>query len=332
MMKCLQKKCYKWIFIPLLLSLVLFTSCTSFKKPFKNDSEQKNGEAEMPKELNELSKSIEKIEKTLQEFYEKEKKPEKVSEEENEGGDNNKENPEEENKGQENSGGSENESKKKDEEDKEKLQVQLKPEELSKYEEQKKEIEKEKKKEKDEKEKLKGYESLKKDVVELHNLWNSAEPKLIKNLVPQLPIDNFESALNFFTNNIETPDVYANLVALIELYRYLPDFSEAYKTKYPPDIDRLKFAIKKISLISDKDDYNNLGTTLNYLSERWEKTKPKLDKKTAESINKFDLALSDLKASITSKDKNIIKVKSGVLLNVIEGLIKESKEDKQEKS
>lgn len=75
-----------------------------------------------------------------------------------------------------------------------------------------------------------------------------------------------------------------------------------------------------------------MGITFNYLLERWEKTKPKLNKESADSINKFDLALNDLKTSIESKNKNIIKVKSGVLLNVIEGLIEESKKDKQEKS
>ncbi|NLN49988.1 MAG: hypothetical protein GX154_13065, partial [Clostridiales bacterium] len=273
----------------------------------------------------ELSKSIEKIEKTLRDLYEKEKKPESESEDKSENED--QEGQEEQDK----SGGDKEQGdtgdKKESSKSEKKLQIDLKPEELGKYEEEIEEIEDEKKKEKEKKEKLKTYESLKEDVAELHNLWNSTEPKLIKNLTPQLSIDNFENALNYFTNDIETQNTYANLVSLIELYRYLPDFSESYKTKYPPDIDRLKFAVKKASLISDKDDFDNLKATLKYLTERWEKTKPKLKKESTDNINKFDLALSDFKASIDSKDKNIIKVKSGVLLSIIDGLIEESKQD-----
>lgn len=244
-MKNTQKNYYNLIFIALLLSLTLLASCSSFKKPSKSDSEQQGEEKEIPKELNELSKSIEKIEKTLQGLYEKEKKPEIENGEQNKNDNMEGESSNKEGEDQKKSGGSENESKKQDEEKEEKLQIQLKPEELSKYEDQKKQIEETKKKEKEEKEKLKSYDSLKEDVAELHNLWNAAEPKLIKNLIPQVSINNFENALNFFTNNMEIPDTYVNLVSLIELYRYIPDFSESYKTKYPPDIDRLKFAVKK---------------------------------------------------------------------------------------
>ena len=303
----------------------LFTiSCTALKKPAKEKSMQQGKEKEIPKELEELNRSIEKIEKNLMSIHEKEKKPDTEEEE----GKTDDEKPES-NESQEEGGEKKDDSKGQSEPsgNKKELQIQLKPEELSKYEDEKKKIEDKEKKNKEEKEATKQYEAIKKDSAQLHSLWNDTEPELLKSLAPQISINNFENALNYFTNNIEKPDSYANLVSLFELYKFLPDFYELYNTKYTPEIDRLKFATKKIKLISENDDYDNMTITMDYLSGIWEKAKPKLDKESMDLINKFDLALSDLKESIESKNKTIIQVKSEVLIKIFNKLTEEPKQE-----
>ncbi len=320
-------KHYNLLIIITLICSLFTISCSALKKPAKEKSMQQDEEKGVPKELNELNKNIEKIEENLMGIHEKEKKPtdEEEENEEKEGEEKPEEGEEkpEEGKEQDKSSDKKSDTQGGTSEKKEELQIQLKPGEISEYEKEKKKIENKEKKEKEEKETTKQYEAIKRESEQLHSLWNDAEPELLKSLAPQVSINNFEDALNYFTKNIEKPDSYANLVSLFELYRILPDFFELYNTKYTPEIDRLKFAAKKIKLISEKDDYKNMTITMDYLSERWEKAKPKLDKESIDSINKFDLALSDLKESIESKDKTIIQVKSEVLIKIIDKLTEE---------
>ena len=321
-------KHYNLLIIITLICSLFIVSCSVLKKPANEKSKQQ--EKEIPKEIKELNKSIEKIEKNLMSIHEKEKKPSDEEENEEKEGEEKPEEGEkkpEEGKEQDKNGEKKSDTQGGSSEKKEELQIQLKPEELSKYEDEKKKIEDKEKKDKEEKETTKQYEALKNESEQLHSLWNDAEPELLKNLAPQVSINNFENALNYFTKSIEKPDSYANLVSLYELYRFLPDFYELYNTKYPPEIDRLKFAAKKVKLISEKNDYDNIATTMDYLLEKWEKAKPKLDKESIDTINKFDLALSDLKESIKSKDKTIIQIKSEVLIKIIDKLTEEPKQE-----
>lgn len=303
---------YKLLIILLaFLNLIYLTSCSPQRKPPAKESKQQEEEKEIPKELNDLKKSIEKIEKTLMTIHEdeeKEKEKQNVSSEDK----NDKESSQQQ--GQSSQGN-------------EQLQIQIKPEELSEYNKQQKKIEEQDKKLKKENELLEKFDTLKKDVTELHSLWNTVEPKLMSSLAPQNSINNFENALNLFTNTIQKPDAFTNLLSLIELYKYLPDFYELYKTKEPPDLDRLRFGVKKIKLVSEKDDYNNEKIALDYLFEKWSKAKPKFKKDSMSSINKFELALNDLKTSIESKNKTIIRVKSEVLIKIIDEIAEASKNE-----
>ncbi len=304
-----------FVFI-IIISFIYLISCTPQKKPAKEPEKQEEKE-EVPSEIKELKKNVEKIEKTLDSIH---KDKEQLNPEEKKEDNNNE--SEESNKGN-----SEEESSKKEKEQneqKEKLQIQLRPEELSEYEEQLKKIEEQKKKEKKNEDVLKKFDSLKDEVAELHSLWNSAEPKLIKSLASQSSIKNFEKALNILTNTILEPDEYVNLLSLIELYRYLPDFYELYKTKEPADLDRLRYGIKKIILVSEKDDYENEIASFDYLQNIWSKAKPKFDEDLISTINRFDLALTDLKASIDNKNKIIIKAKAQVLIKIIDEISEKS--------
>lgn len=250
------------IFLLMSILMLNIISCSPQKKPLSKESQQEEGDKEVPKELEELKKALDKIENTLKEIHEE---------------------------------------KKKTQEQDEKL-----------------------KKEKDNQEK---FDKLKKDVTEIHSLWNSFEPKAVASLAPQKTIVAFKNALNVFTDAIQKPDEYLNLLAINELYKYLPDFFELYKTEEPPDLDRLRYGIKKIKLVSEKEDFNTAKITLEYLTEVWSKAKPKFKKDAMSSINKFDFALNDLKTSIESKNKIIMETKSEVALKIVDEIGKATKKD-----
>lgn len=294
----------KYIINKILFALLVFftimglVSCSSQRKPSTKESQQQTEEKDVPKELEEFKKSLDKSEKTLLSIHEEKKKM--------------KQNTIKEDK---KSGESSQ------------LQIQMKPDELSEYDKQQKEIQAKEEKLKKENETLEKFDKLKKDVIELHSLWNTAEPKVIASLAPQKSISDFKNALNSFTDTIQIPDEFLNLLAINELYKFLPDFYELYNAKEPPDLDRLRYGIKKIKLVSEKDDFNTAKITLEYLINAWNNAKPKFKKDSMTSINKFELGLNDLKKSIENQNKTLVEVKSEVLIKIIDEIGKASKKD-----
>lgn len=295
------------VLLIIFLTSVSLISCSPQRKPSSKESQTQTEEKEVPKELEEFKKSLDKIEKALLSIHEEKKKAQQnIIKEELKSGESSQQQDQK-------SRGSEQ------------LQIQMKPDELSEYDKQQKKIIEIEEKLKKENETLEKFDKLKKDVMELHSLWNSVEPKLIAALAPQKSINDFKNALNSFTDAIQKPDEYSNLLALNELYKYLPDFYELYKAKELPDLDRLRYGVKKIKLVSEKDDFNTAKIALEYLIETWSKAKPKLKKDAMSSMNKFELALNDLKNSIETKNKTIVEVKSEVLIKIIDEIGKSTK-------
>lgn len=294
----------KYIICKIIFALLVFftimslVSCSSQRKPSTKESQQQIEEKDVPKELEEFKKSTDKIEKTLLSIHEEKKKMKQNTIKE----------------GQKSGESSQ-------------LQIQMKPDELSEYDKQQKEIQAKEEKLKKENETLEKFDKLKKDVIELHSLWNTAEPKVIASLAPQKSINDFKNALNSFTDTIQIPDEFLNLLAINELYKFLPDFYEMYNAKEPPDLDRLRYGVKKIKLVSEREDYDTAKITLEYLTNAWNNAKPKLKKDSMSSINKFELGLNDLKKSLENKNKTIIEVKSEVLIKIIDEIGKASKKD-----
>jgi len=324
----LKKKNVLYKFIVLLLifaSVITLISCSPQLKPSPNTA-QKEEENELPKELEELKKSIEDIEKMLMSMYEDKKKIQEgiISPT---GGGNQQGQKEQQNEQQGNQQqGQQGNQQQNQQQSQGQIQIELKPQELSELTKQQQMAKQQEELAKKEKEKLEKFEELKKKVLDLHEKWNSFEPKAVKALAQPKSIEEFENSLNNLTNTMQTKDEYINLLAVNALYKTLPDFYELYTTKEPPDLDRLRFSVKKIKLLSEKDDYNSMKPTMEYLLNIWSVAKPKLKKDINDLMNKFEFALNDLKNAVENKNKTVIDAKAEVLTKIIDEMVEKLKE------
>ncbi len=277
-----------------------FCSCAAQKKTIVKKPKASQEEKEPPKELEDMKKSIEKIEKTLQSLHESSKKPlillqqEVQEKEKKEGGDKEKEKKEEEGN---NTGG---EDKKKSDQPPTAEEVRLKMEQ----------------------ELFKTMEDTKKDVMELHSTWNTYEPKAVADLAMQTSITSFEEALNNLTKSINDREVFPSLVNANQAYKNLPDFYMLYKAKTPPEIDRVRYAVKQIKLSSEVKDFATVNDAMSYLDNIWIITKPKLKKNNIEVMNQFEFALADLKAAVESQNVMVITAKADVILKIADEMEK----------
>lgn len=338
----MKKHVFLHRFLIIIVSVAMLfslTSCAQQKKPIPKASKNEEKANKPPKELEELSKAVEKIEKTLSEMYERNKKPLFIQQEEIA-----KQAKKEEQKGQggqgggaESGGGGGQGSEQGggggqgggDQKGSGQAQ-QATPVELvtpqnklaeTQYETQQMKLEVERAN-------LEQFEELKKDVMELHALWNAYEAKAITQFVMQTSIVDFEESLNSLTKSVEARDIMQSLLDVTQLYKYLPDFMMAYATEFPPELDKLRFGAKKITLLGEKGEFDAAMQTLDYLSGVWLLTRPRLKQDSIDIINQFEFAASDLKRAIEAKNPTIMKAKSEVILKVADELEKANKEKK----
>ncbi|HYF82056.1 MAG TPA: hypothetical protein VEB00_03380 [Clostridia bacterium] len=306
-------------FVPalIILSLLNFTACSPQKKP--EVAQTKAEEEKPPGELDKLKGSIEKVEKALETIHEESKKPmfiqqEKIEKQasgggkQKEGGQSGGQGGGGSSGGGSSSGGSGGGGGGQGQQQQAQA-TKLPPEQI---------------KLKLEQEKYKKFEKIKKDVLGLHSAWNSYEAKAISDFAMQTAINDFESALNNLTKTVDTQDVYLSLLEVNQLYKYLPDFYMLYESKVPPDLDRLRFAVKKIQLLSEKKDFTGANDVLQYFENIWMAARPKLKSDNAEIVSKFEFAFADLKNAVIVKNGMIVEAKSEVLLKLVDEIEKKA--------
>ena len=308
----ISKILYKCILpILIILSLLNYTACSPQKKPDIKKAQEEAEEKKPPDELDKLKESIKKVEKALESLHEESKKPmfmqqEKIEKQASEAGGKKEEEQGGQSGGQgEDSGGSSGGGGGQQQAQAPKLT----PEQLLLKLEQ---------------EKYKKFEAIKKDVLALHSAWNSYEAKAISDFAMQTAINDFESALNNLTKTVEAQEIYLSLLEVNQLYKYLPDFYMLYESKVPPDLDRIRFAAKKIQLLSEKKDFTGANDVLLYFESIWMAARPKLKTDNAEIVSKFEFAFADLKNAVISKNDMIVEAKTEVLLKLTDEIEKKA--------
>ncbi|MHB1392262.1 MAG: hypothetical protein ACYCYE_04145 [Clostridia bacterium] len=316
----ISKLLYKFI-VPalIILSLLNFTACSPTKKPDIGKAQAKAEEQKPPGELDKLKTSIEKVEKALEAIHEESKKPMFIQQEkiEKQAAEESKKKAEEQGgggqTGGQGGGGGQSGGQGGDggggQGQQQTQTPKLSPEQI---------------KLKMEQEKYKKFEKIKKDVLGLHSAWNSYEAKAISDFAMQTAINDFESALNNLTKTVETQDAYLSLLEVNQLYKYLPDFYMLYESKVPPELDRLRFAAKKIQLLSENKDFTGANDVLLYFENIWMTARPKLKSDNAEIVSKFEFAFVDLKNAVITKNGMIVEAKIEVLLKLIDEIEKKA--------
>lgn len=327
----------KHVFFHRLLILIIsvamifgLTSCAQRKPiPIPSKSGQ-NEQSKPPKELDELKKAVEKMEKTLSEMHDRSKKPLFIQQSEiQKKTGKTQQNQQSKSSGGSSSGGSGGSSGgSSGSSGQQPSQIELvSPQEKlleTKYETQQMQL-------LVDRANMEQLELLKKDVLKLHSLWNAFEAKAVNQLLIQSSIQGFETTLNDLTKTIESNNVYQGLMDVVQLYKYLPDFYMAYTAESPPEIDKIRYGVKKIVLLTEKDKYPEAKETLDYINGVWVLTKPKLQKDSMDLINKLEFSISDLKNAIDAKNPMVVKAKTEVIIKVTDEIEKESKKKAKQK-
>jgi hypothetical protein len=311
--------------------IIALTSCTQQKKPVPKTTKSEE-ENKPPKELDELSKAVEEIEKTLYEMHERSKMPlflqleeikKKAEKEKKEQG-----GQEEQKQQQGGSQGGQSSGGQQGGQGTQTPAVELVTPEAQQMQTQ---LEIKQMQIEIDRANMSEFEDLKKDAMELHSLWNAYEAKAVTQFMMQSSIVDFEDSLNALTKSLENKDAFQSLLDVTQLFKYLPDFYMAYSAESPPEIGKIRFAAKKAQILGEKKNYPAAKESLDYLMAVWLLTRPKLNEDSKDMINQIEFAISDLSKAIEEKNDTIIKAKTEVILKVADELEKANGKKEEKK-
>lgn len=329
------------IFIISAVMIFSLTSCAQQRKPIPQTSKSEQEQNKPPKELDDLSKAVEKLEKTLFDMHERSKKPlfiqqseiqqqagKQQQQQQPQGQQGQQQGQGQGGQGQQNQqqggggGGGSQGGSQGQQQGQQPSQLQLiTPQDMLMQTQ----LQNEQMRLEVERANLQQFEQLKKDVLELHSLWNAFEAKAVNQFLLQSSLLEFETALNDLTKSVEGSNLSQSLLDVVQLYKYLPDFYTAYAYETPPEIGKIRFGAKKIALLTEKDKYPEAKETLEYMTGVWMMTRPRLPKENADQINQLEFSISDLKDAIEAKNAMVVKAKTEVILKIADELEKGGK-------
>lgn len=166
----------------------------------------------------------------------------------------------------------------------------------------------------------------------LHYKWNGYMPEAGKQGASKMLIDNFGNSLNKLTNVVAAKKQMQTLLALNDLYSFIPDFYSLYRTSNSPEIKRIRLYTRNIILYSMTEEWSKVDKSMSSLKSSWSLFKNTLDKEYQVTSGKLDYSIYELEKVISSKNKELTGIKGKVTLANIGNLEKAQKKKTTSKS
>ncbi len=163
--------------------------------------------------------------------------------------------------------------------------------------------------------KTKDFKNEQKMVERLHQEWNNLEPEAIKAGLNPAGQDEFEKALDELTKNIYGQKLEESRLSAIGMYKVFARVSALFATPVPPDFYKVKYEAMTAAALAESQTWDKAGEHLKPLEEQWDSLKSQAKQVDASMIMKTDLAVTDLKKAIESKEKDLVSIKSDILKN-----------------
>ncbi len=300
--------------------MIMLCGCNQNKQPPEAQAEQVKSNEEsdkVPKDLENIESSIEKIIKALEgpaastkdEEEQKQQNQDKPSQSEGQESEdkNNKEQNKDENK--------ENGEEQKDDQNSEE---QKKPEEANNKANQEKAAAP-----KD------PWQETASTINKLHYQWNGYIPSATKKNARRELIDNFDNALNSLTSTTVTKDKNKTLLAANNLYLFIPDFYMLYKTPTSPEIKRIRYYIRNAVLNATILNWEQASKDVGNLKATWAIYKNTIDPKNQDLVSKLDYSIYELEKVVNENNMYLTDIKGRIAISNTESVEKVAKENEK---
>jgi hypothetical protein len=90
----------------------------------------------------------------------------------------------------------------------------------------------------------------------------------------------------------------------------------------------LKYYTRKTLFFVEAEDWTSAQEMIGNITQQWDKVKTMLGEKNAGLTTQMDYAIKDLSDSIDKENKEVTKIKIGIIMDNIEKVIKEIEENR----
>lgn len=173
------------------------------------------------------------------------------------------------------------------------------------------------------------WQEISSTINKLHYQWNSYIPSATKKNATRGLIDNFDNSLNNLTSTIVTKDKNNTLLAANNLYLFIPDFYMLYKTPTSPEIKRIRYYIRNIVLNAAILNWEQAGKDIVSLKATWAIYKNTIDPKNQDLASKLDYSIYELEKVVNENNIYLTDIKGRIAISNTEGVEKAAKENEK---
>jgi TolA-binding protein len=166
---------------------------------------------------------------------------------------------------------------------------------------------------------------LERNIGTIHKIWNRVQPELLKKGADRADIDAASDALNRATATMDSKDGLAFLKTINQFYRYIPDIEENMHPQTPPGLMRITYYARNILYGAFEDDQKTVSGEMPKIEDEWAAVKPQLKKGSESQINQLEVSIDELQNSLEEQNKNLIKIKTDIVLDDIKALVEKQK-------
>lgn len=164
----------------------------------------------------------------------------------------------------------------------------------------------------------------------LYFSWNRSQPQLMEKGVSQVQMGNFTNDLESLSKSVQNKDLNGAQISVIGLSQALADFYSYYKTKLPPEIQRITSNVTGIHFSARQSDWAKAQELSNQMQQEFTKLKSSVEDNQNELIKMLELSLTDLSSSVQKQDITLVMLRTNLVMANLQELNAKLSEDSQD--
>ena len=171
--------------------------------------------------------------------------------------------------------------------------------------------------------KQKEWQEIDKQLILLHQSWNTVEPEAVRAGLTMAERDEWEASLSELTMAVEKKDLQSSAQSSIELYGLFSNLARVFQTPVPPQYYLVKYEAMRLALNGLNDNWEEAATSIQPMQQHWDHLKIQKKDINAQVVNKTDFSLRDLEMVVDLRSKSLLRMKYQVLDKNLSALEKE---------
>lgn len=160
--------------------------------------------------------------------------------------------------------------------------------------------------------------------------WNRLQPQLMEKGVSQMQMGNFITALESLSKSVQNKSLMNAQNSAAGLLQSLADFYSYFRTKTPPEIQRISSNITGIHFSVRQGDWTKAQELSNQMQQEFTKLKSSVEDNQSDLIKMLELSLTDLSSSVQKQDASLVMLRTNLVTANLRELGTKLSEDSQD--